>query len=1242
MTSWLSDASANRHIKTYVKDFLDLSGNLTVRNNEDYDWNSYGQVLSGNYESDGNVYFGMSVAMDASGTTIVTSAPEEDNGAVRAYRYDSTAEVWYQLGDNIHTAYIKRVAISDDGSRVVAFKSNAGVGDMGFHVYDYDASSNSWTNVGSVSVAIGHQEQSGYISGDGNTIVVANNSDDTNGTNSGETNIYRYAGSGTWNLIGTFRGDGTVTNMHNSTDACTSFDGNRVALSEKGGTNTSGTVTGRVTIYDYGGGASWTQVGSTIYGDTATQKFGETNSFSKDGSIFAVGGSQVNSQVRVYQYSSSASDWVQLGSTIFSDETNFGYGVRLSQDGTTVIINSVETSSASNKIFAFEYINGDWVTKGSLFIGRFADNSVGYGGATGTQLDINEDGTKIVVGGSAADLNGTNSGVVQAFQWSNKTYVNPMLDISGGAMTVWGGAEENANNWSVTNVTTFQDGTDSYGLNMKFNADGTIMVVGEPFYNGDAGRIHAYKYRSGSWNKMGSDVADSNIYYDGFSLGINDSGLIIGSASGKDGDEGMIVWEFINGDWSVKGGLISNNNITKIGHRGLSFNGEGNIVAGKGEEGAAVYQYNSGSWNQLGSDFTGLITNGGANEIALNQAGNIVAITDPGYDSPSTDAGRVGIFQYDSSNNWVQLGDWITAPSTSGGSGDHYGTTVSLSSDGYIVAFGTAIGSDATTDYHARIFQYVPSVGQWTPRSPDVQNDNVTTAAGAGAKVGSNVALSGDGNTLVVNDNDSQTASGVYGGAVHVFKYIDGLYKWVTRLDGQTDSNTNLSGSVVAISRDGTRVGGSRGSTDYVRIGDIVNNPALKIENGSTIMNGNVGIGKDSPTTKLDVYGGRHSEAGTDFIGARVSAEALEGTGNTSSSIIKLDRSNYGGAIGGYLTQGTGGGLTLSTMAAGTLTERMRINNNGSVGIGTDNPHRQLTIYHSSNPAIQLINDSGGTAGTDGMALEQYLLSTYFTNKENGNIHFRTQHDTIRMTIQENGYIGIGNTAPSYKLHVSGSLFVDAYGTGQNVSFRQDQGNFLNTKVNDYTQSANNYLFLVNGYGSTDRFAVKANGAIVQNGSTIHSDDRIKENEEYITNATETLMKLKPQIYDKMSSLPSDEAPPTKLFKESGLIAQEVYYDAPELRHIVYVPPYKDASGNSILDASGNAMYPDLTTPINTSDDPSIDPDYSIWGNSLAGLSYTQLIPYLIKSNQEQQEEINTLKTQLTDVLSRLSALESA
>ena len=61
------------------------------------------------------------------------------------------------------------------------------------------------------------------------------------------------------------------------------------------------------------------------------------------------------------------------------------------------------------------------------------------------------------------------------------------------------------------------------------------------------------------------------------------------------------------------------------------------------------------------------------------------------------------------------------------------------------------------------------------------------------------------------------------------------------------------------------------------------------------------------------------------------------------------------------------------------------------------------------------------------------------------------------------------------------------------------------------------------------------------------SDDRLKDNEELIESACETLSKLRPQTYDKKPSIESDD--PTTWIKESGLIAQEVYYDAPELRH---------------------------------------------------------------------------------------------
>ena len=61
---------------------------------------------------------------------------------------------------------------------------------------------------------------------------------------------------------------------------------------------------------------------------------------------------------------------------------------------------------------------------------------------------------------------------------------------------------------------------------------------------------------------------------------------------------------------------------------------------------------------------------------------------------------------------------------------------------------------------------------------------------------------------------------------------------------------------------------------------------------------------------------------------------------------------------------------------------------------------------------------------------------------------------------------------------------------------------------------------------------------------------------------------------------------PTAWYKESGLIAQEIYYDAPGLRHLVH-------RGSPELDEDGNSI-PLLEIP--TSIDPSQDPGYSSWG----------------------------------------------
>ena len=122
------------------------------------------------------------------------------------------------------------------------------------------------------------------------------------------------------------------------------------------------------------------------------------------------------------------------------------------------------------------------------------------------------------------------------------------------------------------------------------------------------------------------------------------------------------------------------------------------------------------------------------------------------------------------------------------------------------------------------------------------------------------------------------------------------------------------------------------------------------------------------------------------------------------------------------------------------------------------------------------------------------------------------------------------------------------------------------------------------------------------------SDDRLKENEELIENVCETLSKLRPQLYDKKPDMENDD--PTKWYKESGLFAQEIYYDAPELRHLV-------SRGES------GTQLPEIQTSI----DPQQDPDYSSWGKDTASVNYIGLIAYLIKANTELHERIKALES---------------
>ena len=123
-------------------------------------------------------------------------------------------------------------------------------------------------------------------------------------------------------------------------------------------------------------------------------------------------------------------------------------------------------------------------------------------------------------------------------------------------------------------------------------------------------------------------------------------------------------------------------------------------------------------------------------------------------------------------------------------------------------------------------------------------------------------------------------------------------------------------------------------------------------------------------------------------------------------------------------------------------------------------------------------------------------------------------------------------------------------------------------RINVYTPSAPASLILKTGMISSDRMTIDANGDIgvgttsvtgtkmtisgniTATGSiTSSSDDRLKENEVLVANATATLLKLRPEIYDKKPNFTTTDTSTWQ--KETGLIAQDVWYGAPELRHLV-------------------------------------------------------------------------------------------
>jgi hypothetical protein len=379
---------------------------------------------------------------------------------------------------------------------------------------------------------------------------------------------------------------------------------------------------------------------------------------------------------------------------------------------------------------------------------------------------------------------------------------------------------------------------------------------------------------------------------------------------------------------------------------------------------------------------------------------------------------------------------------------------------------------------------------------------------------------------------------------------------------------------------------------------------------------GNVGIGTTNPRSKLDIY-----------------------TGSTASRGIILDR--Y--ATGNYRTEFYQGssGLDIKVGNASVApasvahverfsatNSRLRIASPGN--IRTDGGVEDGSYNDISN--TKLIFDTGGRFRifTNG---EQLYFSAAGGNG--------TLAATTVLTMQNTGRsVGIGTTNPgNYGLYVDRSarlgsgtvidgasyldqVYFDTFGEGSNKAclFRA-------------TEDDDNVYFRFRNQQSTLSREI---GAAIQGYLQEYSDDRLKVNERYLTDGLDVIKRLKPQVYDKrpdlVENLERDGYSAESIErKEVGFIAQDIYYEVPELKHIIDV---------------GGGVTP--AEHITIGDDPTEDPDYSSWGNVAAGVRYTEIIPYNTAAIQDLSnlrdldvDRITVLESQVSNLLARVQTLES-
>jgi len=408
------------------------------------------------------------------------------------------------------------------------------------------------------------------------------------------------------------------------------------------------------------------------------------------------------------------------------------------------------------------------------------------------------------------------------------------------AMAASGGASIVSASTTIDQLGSDIDGEvgSASGFGMSFSSDGSIVAIGgylnDGINGGDSGHVRVYEWNGAAWQQKGNEIdGEAASDYSGLSVSLSSDGAIVaigaylndGINGGESGHVRLYEWD--GNAWQQKGNDIDGEAAGDYSGSWVSLSSDGSIVAigayGNDDNGTdsghvRLYEWDGAAWAQRGDDIDGEAEGDQSGlSVSLSSDGSIVAIG--AFDNEGVNgvgSGHVRLYEWDGSA-WQQKGDDIDGEAAN----DVSGSSVSLSADGSIVAIG-AYGNDGMNgddSGHVRLFEWDGSA--WQQKGSDIDGE------AAGDFSGRAVSLSSDGSIVAIGGYLNDGINGVDSGHVRLYEWDGSAWQQKgSDIDGEAENDQ--SGLSVSLSSDGSIVAigasgndGNGESSGHVRVYSI-------------------------------------------------------------------------------------------------------------------------------------------------------------------------------------------------------------------------------------------------------------------------------------------------------------------------------------------------------------------------------------------------------------------------------------